>query len=410
MNSKCAFLVAGVLLMAVFAGVAFAVDANAEEGSTAGAGSSTPAPPTEPATISATVVYHIGTTVVNDRVTIQSEGTTVATTLKDLATLGYSIPAGKTFHGWATAEIVAGTAPSNVYSAGSTYSLAADSEVDFYAYITDDVYTIVFEYGDATAIDTPGGKTYGQTIALPVVSETSGVGKVVEFVDGECFVGWALKGTTDVVIAADATEATVTGDATYVAIYAHNPVLTFIVDGTTIYSHTVYGINIPSIPAKEGFSFVGWSDGTRTIADITAFVATVAVDTTLVAVWEPTVYTVHFYADGEEILPAQSVKHGELVTEPKTVPVKSGYDFIAWDYDFSKTVTSDLEIKAVFEPTPAPAPTGLKDPTTQVLAICLGTLVLGLLAVGVWKREAIRTAMVKRLDKGKNGPGGDGQA
>ena len=405
MNSKCAFLVAGVLLMAVFAGVAFAVDADAEEGGAADAGTGVPVAPTEPATISATVVYHIGTTVVNDRISVQSEGTTVSTTLKDLSTLGYAIPAGKTFHGWSTAEIVEGVAPSNVYSAGSTYSIAADATDDLYAYVTDDVYTVGFEYSDASVIASIGGKTYGQTVALPVVSESKGAGTVIEFVDGQCFVGWALKGTTEVIIAADATDATVTGNATYVAIYAHNPVLTFIVDGTTTYSHTVYGIVIPSAPTKEGFTFLGWSDGTRTISDLSTFVGEVAADTTLVAVWEPTVYTVHFYADEEEILPAQSVKHGELVTEPKTIPVKEGCGFVRWDFDFAKPVTSDLEIQAVFEPTSAPAPTGLNDPTVQVLAICLGTLVLGILAVGIWKREAIRTAMVKRLDKGGKGPG-----
>lgn len=406
MNTKCAFLVVSVVLLAAFAGVAVMGDAYAEGDGAADSGADS-GTPTEPSAVTATVVYHIGTTVVNDTVT--GTGAAIPTTLKDLATLGYSIPAGKTFHGWSTSEIVEGTAPTNVYSAGSTYSVAVSAEVDLYAYITDDIYTIAFEYSDETAISTVGGKAYGETVALPAISEVKGVGKVIEFVDGQCFVGWALKGTSDVVIAADATDATVTGNAVYVAVYAHNPVLTFIVDGTTTYSHTVYGIVLPSAPTKEGFTFLGWSDGTKVISDLSAFAESVAADTTLVAVWEPTVYTVHFYADGEEILPAQSVKHGELVTEPKTIPVKEGYDFVAWDYDFSAPVTSDQDIQAVFEPTPTPAPTGFDDPTTQVLAICLGTMVLAMIALAIWKREAIRVAMLKRLDKGKKGPG-DGQA
>lgn len=393
--------------MAAFAGVGIMADADAEEGAT-GTGSDTPATPTE-TPVTATVVYHIGTTVVND--TVSGTGTAIPTILKDLAALGYSIPAGKTFRGWSTAEIVEGVAPSNVYSAGSTYSVGASATVDLYAYITTDVYTVSFVYADGAVIGTDATKSYGESIALPVISESKGAGKVIEFVDGQCFVGWALKGTTEVVIASDAAEATVTGDAIYVAVYAHNPILTFVVDGTTTYSHTVYGIVLPSAPTKEGFSFVGWSDGTTVVTDLRAYADTVSKDATLVAVWEPAVYTVHFYADGEEILPAQSVKHGELVTEPKTVPVKDGYDFVAWDHDFSAPVTSDLSIQAVFEPTPAPAPTGLSDPTTQVLAICLGTLVLAIIGVGVWKREVIWAAILKRLDKGGKGPGeGDGQA
>lgn len=407
MNTKCAFLVVSVVLLAAFAGVAVMGDAYAEGDGAADSGSETPETPTEPA-VTATVVYHIGTTVVNDTVT--GTGAAIPTTLKDLATLGYSIPAGKTFHGWSTSEIVEGTAPTNVYSAGSTYSVGVGPGVDLYAYITADVYTVSFTYEDGTVISSDNTKSYGQTVALPVISEVKGAGKVIEFVDGQCFVGWALKNTTEVVIASDAVEATVTGNAVYVAVYAHNPVLTFIVDGTTTYSHTVYGIVIPSAPTKEGFTFVGWSDGTRTITDLSAFAAGVVADTTLVAVWEPAVYTVHFYADGEEILPAQSVKHGELVTEPKTIPVKEGCDFVRWNFDFAMPVTSDLEIQAVFEPTPAPAPTGFDDPTTQVLAICLGTMVLAMIALAIWKREAIRVAMLKRLDKGKNKGPGDGQA
>ena len=407
MNTKCAFLVVSVVLLAAFAGVAVMGDAYAEGDGAADSGSETPETPTEPA-VTATVVYHIGTTVVNDTVT--GTGAAIPTTLKDLATLGYSIPAGKTFHGWSTSEIVEGTAPTNVYSAGSTYSVGVDIGVNLYAYITADVYTVSFTYEDGTVISSDNTKSYGQTVALPVISEVKGAGKVIEFADGQCFVGWALKNTTEVVIASDVAEATVTGNAVYVAVYAHNPVLTFIVDGTTTYSHTVYGIVIPSAPTKEGFTFVGWSDGTRTIADLSAFAAEVAADTTLVAVWEPAVYTVHFYADGEEILPAQSVKHGELVTEPKTIPVKEGCDFVRWNFDFATPVTSDLEIQAVFEPTPAPAPTGFDDPTTQVLAICLGTMVLAMIALAIWKREAIRVAMLKRLDKGKNKGPGDGQA
>ena len=45
------------------------------------------------------------------------------------------------------------------------------------------------------------------------------------------------------------------------------------------------------------------------------------------------------------------VTFGSLITEdllPKTTPQKTGYTFSAWDWDFSRTVTSDITIYAVF--------------------------------------------------------------
>ena len=70
----------------------------------------------------------------------------------------------------------------------------------------------------------------------------------------------------------------------------------------------------------------------------------------------------------------------------------------------------DLTVTASFEAVPAPAPTGLKDPMTQMLLIIIGTLVLALIAVMLWKRDVIRAGLVKRLDKGDKGNGGDGTA
>lgn len=417
MNSKIATIgIFAILMCAVFAGVAFEADAGTEtppaedsdpKGNPEGAGDSSAA--TEPTVIE----YHIVGTVVTEPL----NGNT-SVVLKDLAALGYTIEAGKTFHGWATSEVPQGSTPTTVYSAGSTYSVTTGG-CQLFAYITADTYTVTFEYADGSkiAMNNSNGLPYGKEIDLPTKAPTASAGHVLEFMkaDGTAFAGWALKGTTEIVIPADAAKTTVTGNAAYVAVYAHDPVMTFVVDGTTTYTHTVYGIVLPNVPVKEGFDFVGWSDGAETVKadELEAYVAAVGADTTLTAVWEPIVYTVHFYAGETEVLPAQSVRHGELVTEPKTIPVKEGYDFVKWDYDFTKPVTSDLTIEAVFEETPAPAPTGLDDPTTQILAILVGTMAVALIAIGLWKREAIRAGLLKRLDKGSKGDkgnGGDGSA
>ena len=408
MSHSKAIAVAAIMLVATIAGLAMvADDASAAE--------------TDKKTTSATIQYTIGTTVVSDTVTAEGEVAKVTTTLKTLEALGYTLPAGSTFHGWydSDATLSEEGKPSITYSAGSTYSVDKDTSRQLFAYITADTYSVTFEYADGTAIKMNGqdNLAYGEEITVPAKAPAAAAGKVLEFrsIDGTAFAGWALKGTTEIVIPTDATKTTVTGNAAYVAIYAHNPVMTFIVDGTTTYTHTVYGIVLPNVPVKEGFDFVGWSDGAETVKadELETYVAAVGADTTLTAVWEPIVYTVHFYAGETEVLPAQSVRHGELVTEPKTIPVKEGYDFVKWDYDFTKPVTSDLTIEAVFEETPAPAPTGLDDPTTQILAILVGTMAVALIAIGIWKREAIRAGLLKRLDKdgkGDKGNGGDGSA
>lgn len=352
----------------------------------------------------------------------QAEGATV--TLPDLTDLGATAEAGQTFLGW---KVKGGD--DTVYAVGSTYKISDSSpgtgSVTFIPSFSADKYTVTFAYVDGTVIkayektetaDTRLVYSATATLTLPAKTTTAAAGKVLEFdADlGMIFVGWALADDLEtIVIAPSETKIAVTGDADYVAIFVHDPVITFIVDGTTIYSHTEYKAVLPSAPAKEGFSFVGWSDGTITIrdADLSTYVSLLVDDVVLTAVWEPAVYTVSFVVDGETVL-TQSVKHGETVTEPKIIPAKEGYSFAAWTvgdkaYDFGTAVTGDLTIVASFDAVPAPAPTGLKDPTTQMLLIIIGTLVLAIIALAVWKRDVIRAGLVKRLDKGDKGNGGD---
>lgn len=394
MNSKIATMgLFAALMVAAFAGiVANDVDADA----------------TEEAQV---IQYTVGTTVYSEPV--PAGATTV--TLKDLDTLGYAMADGKTFRGWSTDSPA--TSASTIYSAGSTYAVATG--LTLYAVIEDVTYKVTFAYADGTAILTKDAQAYDADLTLPAKATSVASGKVLVFreIDGQIFAGWALKAApADVVIAPSETKIKVTGNADYVAVYVHDPVLTFVVDGTTTYKHTEYGAVLPTAPSKEGFTFVGWNDGEQTIiaADLTAYVAGLKKDVVLSAVWEPAVYTVSFVVDGETVL-TQSVKHGDAVTEPKIVPAKEGFDFVAWmngdkTYDFRSAVTGDMVLMASFEEIPAPAPTGFDDPTTQVLAICLGTMILAMIALAIWKREAIRVAMLKRLDKGKGKGPGDGQA
>ena len=404
MNSKIATIgLFGILVVAAFAGVVIiGDDADAETGYT--------------------VTYKV------NGVTYSMQAESATVTLPTLEAIGASVDAGKSFLGW---KVEGGD--NTVYAVGSTYKIAdgdtpGEGSVTFVPEIASDKYTVTFAYADGTVIkaysktdstDTRLAYSAEATLSLPVKATAVAAGKVLEFrqVDGEIFIGWALAEDPEtVVIDESESKIAVTGDADYVAVYVHDPVLTFIVDGTTIYTHTEYKAVLPIAPSKEGFSFVGWNDGELTVRDeeLSAHVALLVDDVTLTAVWEPAVYTVAFVVDGETVL-TQSVKHGETATEPKIVPAKDGFDFVAWTvgdvaYDFGSAVTGDLTVTASFEAVPAPAPTGLKDPMTQMLLIIIGTLVLALIAVMLWKRDVIRAGLVKRLDKGDKGNGGDGTA
>ena len=402
MNSKIATMgIFTILMVAAFAGIALVADDEAD------------------AATGYTVTYKVGDMTYSK----QAESATV--TLPDLADIGASVEAGKSFIGWKVQE------DNTVYAVGSTYKIADGATpgagaVTFVAEITADKYTVTFAYADGTVVKayskTDAGDTrltYNFDLTLPVKATSVAAGKVLAFreIDGQIFAGWALADEPDVVVIADTeTKVKVTEDADYVAVYVHDPVLTFVVDGTQTYKHTEYGAVLPTAPSKDGFSFVGWSDGEITVADadLATYVSLLLDDVTLTAVWEPAVYTVSFVVDGEAVL-TQSVKHGETATEPKIIPAKDGFDFVAWTvgdvaYDFSSAVTGDLTVTASFEAVPAPAPTGLKDPMTQMLLIVIGTLVLALIAVMMWKRDVIRAGLVKRLDKGDKGNGGDGTA
>ena len=108
-------------------------------------------------------------------------------------------------------------------------------------------------------------------------------------------------------------------------------------------------------PEKEGYDFLYWTvDGEK--VDENYIVSKNNI--TLVAVYEKKKiveekeYKIIFDTDGGSDIETQTVKENALITEPN-VPIKSGYIFKEWTlnnetYDFSKEVTSDITLKAVY--------------------------------------------------------------
>ena len=114
-------------------------------------------------------------------------------------------------------------------------------------------------------------------------------------------------------------------------------------------------ITLKEAPTKEGYTFKGWSDGTKTYQPKDT--VTVSKDTTFTAIWEKVVNNVKVKYDlgnGQSDV-EETVKEGSSITL-KEAPTKEGYEFKGWS-DGSKTyqpketvtVSKDMTFTAVWE-------------------------------------------------------------
>lgn len=184
-------------------------------------------------------------------------------------------------------------------------------------------------------------------------------------VDGYTFKGWSMTEGGSVVIVGSVE---ITKDTSFYAVLEEKVVekptytVTFVVDGRTYDSQSVEDgkkATEPDEPAKDGFTFVGWSR-TNGGAVVNVSDITIKTRTTFYAVFEenepePVYYKVTFYVEGDEY-DKQSVLEGEYPKLPKD-PEMEGYEFLGW----SKTeggntvnpdaieVKSNLKYYAVFE-------------------------------------------------------------
>ena len=325
--------------------------------------------------------------------------------LPTLETLGIVLADGYTFNGWfVAAEDGSAVSDGACYNPGTKLTLSDNN--GFYASISANTYTIVFKDASGNVIpikdgesekDLNDGLNLGGTITMPDAKySTPEVGQI--------FVGWVDEEGN--VLTTDANNNyIVKGNATYTATFKADIKAVFVVDGIVTYTGYANTGAYPTDPMKESFTFIGWAvddevkykanAGFETLKDLG-----LTADTTFTAVFEPAIYTVSFEVDGQ-IVATQTVKHGELATEPAFVPALEGMDFVEWDFDFAQAITGDTTIVAVFEPTPEPEPTGLSNPTVQIMAIVIGVLIIFIVAVLVWKKDDVRVIIVKKLDKSK---------
>ena len=93
----------------------------------------------------------------------------------------------------------------------------------------------------------------------------------------------------------------------------------------------------PSIPQREGYTFIGWDTDIRSVTE----------DITIPAQYEKNTYTVTFLDWDGNILDMQSVLYEEDAVAPEA-PERMGYTFTNWDGNYTD-ITEDTEIHAEYE-------------------------------------------------------------
>ena len=312
---------------------------------------------TDAPTTSSTMDYSVAYKVGEKTFTVPYATSTV--TLATLKALGASAPEGTEFAAW--------TDMTNLYAAGSTLIISSETKTaTLTATFKAIVYSATFYSFDGKVLDTVKGVTKtvgadGITITDAVPTDLAYEASFIDtFREGYIFAGWEVGGK--IVETEDLGKLTAT--AAYKATYSVDYNVTFI-DGDKTYKTTVSELTIPDVGERTGYTFVGWFVGDKK-ADPATY--EYKADTTFVAKWQNNNCYVTFVA-GEKTVSVVPVLYGEKVVEPK---LPEGYK--AWDFDFSKAITSDVTVKAI--PAEPAKPTGLNDPIIMSAVIIIGLVAL----------------------------------
>ena len=161
-------------------------------------------------------------------------------------------------------------------------------------------YLVTFKIGDE--VIAADSLEYGATIVAPEAPEK----------EGHAFNGWGeVAGNVPA------------HDLTYEGSYSVNSyLLTITIDGEIVESDSIaYGttITLPEAPAKEGYTFSGWSEIPETMP---------AKDITITGTFIANKYLITFMIDGV-VISSESLEYGSKITPPN-VPNLEGYTFSGW--------------------------------------------------------------------------------
>ena len=160
--------------------------------------------------------------------------------------------------------------------------------------------------------------------------------------NGYRFIEWQLNGKTYDF------SSKVTSNITLKAVWQQVVIYTvsFNTDGGTKYPNQIVEsgnkATNPGSPTKSGYVFTGWDFDFNT---------PITNNKTINAKWrELYKYTVRFNLNGGSCSNCENqiITEGGKATNPGK-PTRSGYNFLGWDFDFSKVITSDITINAKWQ-------------------------------------------------------------
>lgn len=199
-----------------------------------------------------------------------------------------------------------------------------------------------------------------QTVATVTAEEGGTVySAYVETAEGVRFDGWYESETATAPF--DFTTA-ITGNVT---LYARFSSMTYGVvydlGGASGTAPTQAGVNADgsftvseNVPVREGYRFVGWTDGTNVYAAGDTYTVNNASDVVLVALWDYRDVTVTFLNDVGKTIYTSTVPYGSSVIAPVNVPHSSfAFRFVGWNGPSLYNVTEDSTYVAVYDYAPA---------------------------------------------------------
>lgn len=209
---------------------------------------------------------------------------------------------GHSFSGWSG---IPDTMPANDIIVSGSYSV--------------NNYALLFRVGDDVIYK--GEIPYGTEIYVPEAPVK----------EGHTFMGWGMVPST-----MPAADLDIVG-AYEVNIYN----LTYRIDGEDFFTtQLAYGspLSVTEAPAKEGYSFLGWSDAVPTMP---------ANDLVISGSYSLNSYNISFKI-GDEVIFEGVLPYGSEIAAP-TAPAKEGYTFAGWGMVPSTMPASDLEFNGAYD-------------------------------------------------------------
>ena len=252
--------------------------------------------------------------------------------INTIVTLSNSIPTwvGYTFLGWNTAANGSGTD----YSAGGSFTMGAGNST-LYAKWQGNSYTLFYSGN--------GGTTISPSSEARVAGSINAISSSIPTRNGYSFAGWNT--------AANGSGTAYTAGANFNMPGAN---ATLYAQWVAISSNVIYDANGGSaapagtsanfgqvvtvangVPTRAGYTFTGWNtaangSGTPYAAGDTFNMGASSV--TLYAQWSSSAYTLSYDANGGSGAPgSQNVTYAATATLSAIVPVRTGYDFLAWN-------------------------------------------------------------------------------